>query len=143
MNKNIHFLPKSTHSRKTSFSSTQKSGKKHNLHPPVNSNLSLQQTNANQSPVPTLQPKLKIGTPGDIYEQEADRLSERVMMMMPDLVCPTCVEKGTVRRQEDGIHEGRSSNYGARNGVRWARGGTRTMRTYTKKISSVLIIPRL
>ncbi len=28
-----------------------------------------------------IQPKLKIGSPGDIYEQEAERVSEQVMRM--------------------------------------------------------------
>ena len=29
----------------------------------------------------TIQPKLKINTPGDIYEQEADRVADQVMRM--------------------------------------------------------------
>lgn len=40
----------------------------------------------------SIQPKLKIGQPGDKYELEADRMAERVMRM-PDSVCPGCVEK--------------------------------------------------
>lgn len=39
-----------------------------------------------------IQPKLKIGQPGDKYELEADRMAEQVMRM-PDSVCPGCTEK--------------------------------------------------
>ena len=39
----------------------------------------------------TIQPKLKIGQPGDEYELEADRIAEEVMRM-PDSEYPSCVE---------------------------------------------------
>ena len=64
---------------------------------PINEVLNLQQTAGNQAvqgllKSGALQPKLKIGQPGDRYELEADRMAEQVMRM-PDSVCPTCVEE--------------------------------------------------
>ena len=52
----------------------------------LNSILHLQRTIGNQAvqrlvKSGTLQAKLRIGQPGDIYEQEADRLAEQVMRM--------------------------------------------------------------
>jgi hypothetical protein len=80
------FAPKA---KKSDLSSTKSS--------PVDQILNLQQTSGNQSVQDLfksgiLQPKLKIGQPGDKYELEADRIAEEVMWM-PDSVCPTCIEK--------------------------------------------------
>jgi hypothetical protein len=75
--------------KKSDLSSTKSS--------PVDKILNLQQTSGNQSVQSlfksgVLQPKLKIGQPGDKYELEADRIAEQVMRM-PDSVCPSCLEK--------------------------------------------------
>lgn len=68
------------------------------LESPVGKILSLQRTIGNgamQNLIESgiIQTKLKIGKPGDIYEQEADRIAEQVMRM-PDSVCPSCVDEG-------------------------------------------------
>jgi hypothetical protein len=69
----------------------------HVTNPPVNQVLNLPSTAGNQEvhrlfEAGVIQPKLKIGEPGDKYELEADRMAEQVMRM-PDSVCPTCTEK--------------------------------------------------
>lgn len=48
---------------------------------PLHPLLRLQQTVGNQGVGRLLQAKLKIGQPGDIYEQEADRVAEQVMRL--------------------------------------------------------------
>jgi len=45
-----------------------------------------------------IQSKLKIGQPGDIYEQEADRLAD-ALIRMPGSVCPSYREKGIVQKK--------------------------------------------
>jgi hypothetical protein len=60
--------------------------------------LALQRTHGNryvQRVVAGIQAKLKIGQPGDIYEQEADRVADEVMRM-PDAACPKCKEENNV-----------------------------------------------
>jgi outer membrane protein OmpA-like peptidoglycan-associated protein len=44
----------------------------------------------------TVQPKLKIGAPNDVYEREADRVADQVMAM-PDAAVAQRVETGTVQ----------------------------------------------
>jgi hypothetical protein len=66
-----------------------------------------------------LQAKFKIGQPGDIYEQEADRVADAVMRMPePQAVsggaphiqraCPTCEEKELrqqpIEEEEEELH---------------------------------------
>lgn len=49
-----------------------------------------------------LQPKLAISTPGDIYEQEADRVADQVMRMPEPAVqrkYNTCEEEEKIRRK--------------------------------------------
>lgn len=87
---------------------------------PVGQILSLQKAIGNQAVARliksgTLQTKLKIGQPGDIYEKEADMVAEQVMRM-PRLSerndvskviqrsCPKC-EKEKLQRQEKEIEE--------------------------------------
>jgi hypothetical protein len=69
--------------------------------------LALQRTYSNryvQRVMAGIQAKLKVGQPGDIYEQEADQVAEEVMRMPEhhklqiQRVCPECEVKG-VRRQ--------------------------------------------
>jgi hypothetical protein len=67
---------------------------------PVSQILNLQRRAGNQAvqnlfKSGAIQPKLKIGQPGDKYELEADRIAEQVMRM-PDSVCPSCLEKEEV-----------------------------------------------
>ena len=61
--------------------------------------LALQQTHGNQyvqQVVAGIQAKLKIGQPGDMYEQEADRLADSVMRMPIPRV---------YRQPEDGVDD--------------------------------------
>jgi hypothetical protein len=68
------------------------------MHPVVNRVLALQRTIGNQAvqrlmKSGALQAKLRIGQPGDIYEQEADRLAGQVMAMAQPRVQRQPVEK--------------------------------------------------
>jgi hypothetical protein len=70
---------------------------------PADQVLNLQRTAGNQAvqrlfEAGVVQPKLKIGQPGDKYELEADRMAEQVMRMS-DSFCPSCVQEGMVQRQ--------------------------------------------
>jgi hypothetical protein len=65
---------------------TQKTGPSQSISSPVEQILFLQRTMGNQAverliKSGALQAKLRIGQPGDIYEQEADRIAEQVMRM--------------------------------------------------------------
>ena len=64
-----------------------------------------------------VQAKLRVSTPGDPYEREADEVSDRVMRMSGPLVqrtcaacaagaapCPKCEEEEEVRKEPPGIH---------------------------------------
>ncbi|MGB8217848.1 MAG: DUF4157 domain-containing protein [Candidatus Methanoperedens sp.] len=99
---------------------------KGNFHQPVSSPgdqiLFLQRTIGNQAvqrlmKSGVLQAKLRIGAPGDVYEQEADRVAEQVMRMpqVPEFVysdrttispiqrqCPRCTKKPD--KEEEKIH---------------------------------------
>src|SRR5688572_28878160 len=83
--------------------------------------LRLQQTIGNQAvrhllQSRTIQAKLSISQPGDIYEQEADRVAEHVMRMPEPAIqracapcaaggapCPKCEKKSLVQRKTEGI----------------------------------------
>jgi len=54
-----------------------------------------------------IQPKLIINQPGDIYEQEADRVAEQVMRM-PD---PLSVSQAQVNSQPEGLSIQRITRY--------------------------------
>ena len=63
------------------------------------------------SPVPgpapiTIQPKLTVNTPGDIYEQEADHIAEQVMRMPEPKLQPACDCGGGCAKCQGGVHEG-------------------------------------
>ena len=65
---------------------TQKTGPSQSISSPIDQILLLQRTIGNQAVgrlirSGALQAKLRIGQPGDIYEQEADRMAEQVMRM--------------------------------------------------------------
>ncbi|MCE8425195.1 MAG: hypothetical protein J5U17_05400, partial [Candidatus Methanoperedens sp.] len=67
-------------------SQTQKTCPSQSISSPVEQILFLQRTIGNQAvgrliKSGVLQAKLRIGQPGDIYEQEADRVAEQVMRM--------------------------------------------------------------
>jgi hypothetical protein len=67
-------------------SKTKQTGPSQSISSPVEQILLLQGTIGNQSVQRlirsgALQAKLKIGQPGDIYEQEAERMAEHVMRM--------------------------------------------------------------
>lgn len=60
---------------------------------PINQVLFLQRTIGNQAvqrlfTTGTIQPKLRIGRPNDIYEQEADRVADEVMRMPEPTIQP-------------------------------------------------------
>ncbi|MBE9571486.1 MAG: DUF4157 domain-containing protein [Proteobacteria bacterium] len=72
--------------REESVSQTRKPGFSQSINSPVDHILSLQRTIGNQAvqrmfKFGVIQAKLKIGQPGDIYEQEADRVADAVMRM--------------------------------------------------------------
>ncbi len=72
--------------RENKASQTQKAGTSQSISSPVEQILFLQRTIGNQAvgrliKSGALQAKLRIGQPGDIYEQEADRVVEQVMWM--------------------------------------------------------------
>jgi hypothetical protein len=72
--------------RENKASQTQKKGTSQSISSPVEQILFLQRTIGNQAvgkliKSRALQAKLRIGQPGDIYEQEADRVAEQVMRM--------------------------------------------------------------
>jgi hypothetical protein len=109
--------------RENKASQKQKKGPSQSISSPVEQILFLQRTIGNQAvgrllKSGALQPKLRIGQPGDIYEQEADRVAEQVMRIPEPQVsketkvsshiqnnpiqrrCPGCV-KGTQPNREE------------------------------------------
>ncbi|NJP09667.1 MAG: DUF4157 domain-containing protein [Leptolyngbyaceae cyanobacterium RU_5_1] len=52
-----------------------------------------------RSPIPKIQPKLKIGQPNDKYEQEADRVADQIMRM-PEPTVQRQVESGEEEEEE-------------------------------------------
>ena len=81
---------------------TQKTGPSQSISSSAEQILFLQRTIGNQAvgrllKSGALQAKLRIGQPGDIYEQEADRMAERVMRM-PEMP----FSKGTISNHDDG-----------------------------------------
>lgn len=108
--------------RENKVSQLQKTGR--SISSPVDQILFLQSTIGNQAvgkliKSGALQAKLKIGQPGDIYEQEADRMAERVMRMPEPQVskktdisnparnnsiqrkCPGCNKGTKIAKEED------------------------------------------
>jgi len=72
--------------KSSSNSRVRRTGRLHSMDTPVNRILYLQRTAGNQAVSRlmrsgALQAKLRIGQPGDIYEQEADRVADAVMRM--------------------------------------------------------------
>ena len=85
-------------------SQTLKKGSSQSISSPSEQILFLQRTIGNQAvgrllKSGALQAKLRIGQPGDIYEQEADRMAERVMRM-PEPVVQRKNERGKVKIDE-------------------------------------------
>jgi uncharacterized membrane protein YgcG len=110
---------------------TQKAGPSQSISSPVEQILFLQRTIGNQAvgkllKSGALQAKLRIGQPGDVYEQEADRVAEQVMRMPEPQVsnetkvsnpagnnsiqrkCPGC-KKGTKIENEEKLQEKEAS----------------------------------
>ena len=80
-----------------SVSRIKKADSYQSINSPIDSILSLQRTIGNQAvqrlfKSGVIQAKLKIGQPGDIYEQEADRVADAVMRMPEPIIQPkpTC-----------------------------------------------------
>jgi hypothetical protein len=73
------------------------------LHPLHSTILNLQQGYGNRYVQRLIQTKLKIGQPGDKYEQEADRVAEQVMRM-PESACLECEKEQPIRRKPAIIH---------------------------------------
>ncbi|MGB8217852.1 MAG: DUF4157 domain-containing protein [Candidatus Methanoperedens sp.] len=72
--------------KETKIAPTQKTGFSRSTNSPVDRILFLQRTIGNQAiqrliKSGTIQAKLRIGQPGDVYEHEADRVAEQVMSM--------------------------------------------------------------
>ena len=53
-------------------------------------------------PMPRLMPKLTVGAPNDVYEQEADRVADQVMSM-PDAAMKTPVQREAMPEEEEEI----------------------------------------
>jgi hypothetical protein len=71
--------------------------------------LALQRTHGNryvQRVVAGIQAKLKVGQPGDVYEQEADRVADAVLMMPEPLVPRQAEEEEEEEEEEDLIQTG-------------------------------------
>jgi hypothetical protein len=108
---------------------TQKTGLSQSISSPVEQILFLQRTIGNQAvgrliKSGALQTKLKIGLPGDKYEQEADRVAEQVMRMKEPQVskvsgkttdnpvqrqCPRCTKK-TGREEEEKVLQAKEAS---------------------------------
>jgi hypothetical protein len=74
-----------------------------------------------------LQPKLKIGEPGDKYELEADTMADQVMRM-PDSVCPSCMEKKEELIQPKGENSATAEvSPGIESGINLLKGGGQTL----------------
>ncbi|MCZ7406259.1 MAG: DUF4157 domain-containing protein [Candidatus Methanoperedens sp.] len=100
--------------KETKIAQTQKTDFSRSTNSPVDRILFLQRTIGNQAiqrliKSGTIQAKLRIGQPGDVYEQEADRVADAVMRMpQPQAVssvtpsiqraCPKCEEKELKRQ---------------------------------------------
>ena len=77
-----------------STSKTRKSYSSHTMNSPVDQSHFFQRNIGNQAvqrlfESGVIQPKLKIGQPGDVYEQEADRVADQVMRMPEPAIQPT------------------------------------------------------
>ncbi len=87
MNEQIRISAKKPEAKRaSSFTRTPKTDASHSINSPIDQILHLQRTIGNQAvqrlfKSGVIQAKLKIGQPGDIYEQEADRVAEQVMSM--------------------------------------------------------------
>ncbi len=85
-----------------SLKENQRVGNKSSNNQALAETLALHQTLGNQAVLKllsgTIQKKLKIGTSNDRYEQEADRIAEKIMTM-PASNCTTCEEKETLQPQ--------------------------------------------
>lgn len=115
---------KATEAKKEiSVSRKQEAKVSHSVNSPVHRVLSLQRTIGNQAvqrliKSGALQAKLKIGSPGDIYEQEADRVAEQVLRMSePEVLketkvfshtqnpiqhrCPVCIKEHQPNMEEE------------------------------------------
>ena len=89
--------------KETKIAQTQKTDFSRSTNSPVDRILFLQRTIGNQAVQKlvksgALQAKLEIGQPGDIYEQEADRVAEQVVSMPASASSqPSCQGKGEVQ----------------------------------------------
>ncbi len=68
---------------------------------PVHPLLQLQRAIGNQAIGRWIQAKLKIGHPGDVYEQEADRVADQVMRMPENTVISS--QPSVVRKDDESV----------------------------------------
>jgi phage FluMu protein Com len=108
--------------KETKIAPRQKTGFSRSTNSPVDRILFLQRTIGNQAiqrliKSGTIQAKLRIGQPGDVYEQEADRVAEQVMSMPEPCAkerkncigqttsiqrkCPKCKEDEEIKRKPE------------------------------------------
>ncbi|HIH44490.1 MAG TPA: DUF4157 domain-containing protein [Candidatus Methanoperedenaceae archaeon] len=92
-------VKKSRDTRENKVSQMQKTAPSQSISSPVEQILFLQRTIGNQTverllKSGKLQAKFRIGQPGDIYEQEADRVAEQVIRMPLPPAAPTSYSKG-------------------------------------------------
>lgn len=83
--------------REVSVSQIKKTDPSYSKSPP-NQVLSLQRNLGNQAFGRFIQTKLKIGEPGDVYEQEADRVADEIMRM-PDRAVSASGGEGNIQRK--------------------------------------------
>jgi hypothetical protein len=92
--------PEATHLKSAAASTKSPLPRRAPLHPI----LRLQQTIGNRAVQRLIQAKLKVSQPGDVYEQEADRVADLVMQMPePAIQCqmePEEDEKGVMVQRE-------------------------------------------
>ena len=87
MSEMLHIHAKRSGEKKDNMLSQKKRNVNHFTNSPVDRILYLQRTAGNQAVSRlmrsgALQAKLRIGQPGDVYEQEADRVADAVMRML-------------------------------------------------------------
>ena len=80
----------------------QKENLQHNLSGVDTSKLDLFSHDPGPRPMPRLMPKLTVGAPNDVYEQEADRVADQVMSM-PDAAMKTPVQREAMPEEEEEV----------------------------------------
>jgi len=84
----------------------------------------------------SIQPKLKINSPGDKYEQEADRIADRVVSISDQSIqrkCSRCEEKEQIQTKTNG-NSGMQVSNGLTNKISHSRGNGQALDSTTRSI---------